>query len=349
MKDDDVLTIVGAIGAILGIAAVAIRFYARHMTNNKIGWDDWCILISTIAVIGGDVLVIVANSMYPNSAEAASHNDPSYEYTEDDIHYTKLSFGATSIYFTTVSATKLSILLMYNRIFSISNSFRRQILFLILLTVAFWISTTVSNCLNCVPLKYVWINANADPRYCINYNLYWMGCGLSECAIDMLILLVPIRTISGLKLSRSKKIAVAGVFMLGIFVIISGVVKVALSYVPGSRQPNFGQTSLWSSIHISTGIIGACLPICWPVFIRLGGSLSSKPPPNSSVRGQWYGSSRRSSRHASKMIRPEEYSAFDLHVPSAGQSDIHELLQHKENVRTSVPSIGNNTNPESVT
>uniref|UniRef100_A0A8H7K1M4 Rhodopsin domain-containing protein n=1 Tax=Bionectria ochroleuca TaxID=29856 RepID=A0A8H7K1M4_BIOOC len=137
MKDDDVLTIVGAIGAILGIIFVAIRFYARHMTNNKIGWDDWCILISTIAVIGGDVLVVVANSMYPNSAEAASHKDPSYEYTKDDIHYTKLSFGATSIYFTTVSATKLSILLMYNRIFSISNSFRRQILLLISLTATF--------------------------------------------------------------------------------------------------------------------------------------------------------------------------------------------------------------------
>ncbi|CAH0047229.1 unnamed protein product [Clonostachys solani] len=302
MKDDDVLTIVGAIGAILGIIVVAIRFYARHMTNNKLGWDDWCILISTITVIGGDVLVIVANSMYPNSAEAASHKDPSYEYTEDDIHYTKLSFA-----------------------------------------------TTISNCLNCIPLKYVWINAKADPRYCINYNIYWMGCGLTECAIDMLILLVPIRTISGLKLSRSKKIAVAGVFMLGTFVIISGIVKVALSYVPGSRQPNFGQTSLWSSIHISTGIIGACLPICWPVFIRLGGILSSKAPAVSSVRGQWYGSSRGSTRGTSKIIRSQEHPAYGLHDPSTGQSDVHELLQHKENVRTSVPSIGNNTNPESDT
>ncbi|CAI6099867.1 unnamed protein product [Clonostachys chloroleuca] len=349
MKDDDVLTIVGAIGAILGIIVVAIRFYARHMTNNKIGWDDWCILISTIAVIGGDVLVVVANSMYPNSAEVASHKDPSYEYTEDDIHYTKLSFGATSIYFTTVSATKLSILLMYNRIFSISHSFRRQILLLTLLTAAFWMATTISNCLNCIPLEYVWINAKADPRYCINYNLYWMGCGLAECAIDILILLVPVRTISSLKLSRSKKIAVAGVFMLGTFVIISGIVKVVLSYVPGSRQPNFGQTSLWSSIHISTGIIGACLPVCWPVFIRLEGFLSGKTPPASSVRGQWYGSSRGSTRFTSKTTRPQEYPAHDFHDPLTGQSDVHELLQHKENVRRSVPSISNNTNPESDT
>jgi hypothetical protein len=131
------------------------------------------------------------------------------------MEYNKLTFIATVIYFTIVSATKLSILLMYQRLFWIDTSFRRQIIVVSVVVLGFWIGTTVSNLLNCIPLEWTWRNSLDDPRYCFNYNNFWLASGIVEALIDIVIIVMPIRVVLKLHLGKGKKIAVAGVFLLG--------------------------------------------------------------------------------------------------------------------------------------
>ncbi|CAI6097383.1 unnamed protein product [Clonostachys chloroleuca] len=238
MNDDDLIVVIGAIGAVLSIIIAAIRFYGRHMMKSGVGLDDWFLLLSVVTLVIADVIVVVANVTYPESAKNALHkgkDDAQYTYGQDDIDYTRLSFFSAILYFTTVSTTKLSILLMYKRIFSIDRYFRLQIMALIVTTAGFWISMTVSNLLNCIPIEMSWIPSDDESKYCFNYNVYWLACGIVECILDLVILIMPVRVVYGLKLSQGRRIAVAGVFLLGVFVIISGIVKVARSYIPGSR------------------------------------------------------------------------------------------------------------------
>ena len=145
----------------------------------------------------------------------ASNTDPNYKYTDDDILYTKLSFIATVLYFTITSATKLSILFLYYRLFSVSGTFRYQVSIVAILVVAFWIGCTVADLLNCRPLKWTWLNSLADPRYCFNYNIFWMAGGVVEAFIDVLIIALPIKIIIGLQLTLTKKLALTVIFMLG--------------------------------------------------------------------------------------------------------------------------------------
>jgi hypothetical protein len=145
----------------------------------------------------------------------ASNTDVNYVYTPADIEYTKLSFIATTIYFTIVSSTKLSILFMYRRLFGVNASFRRQVIVVAVVVVGFWIGTTVSDLLNCIPLDWTWRNSLDDPRYCFNYNIFWLTAGIVEAVIDIVIIVLPIRVVLRLHLDRSKKIAIAGVFLLG--------------------------------------------------------------------------------------------------------------------------------------
>lgn len=308
MKHDDILTTVGAVGAVLSLLCIGLRFWARRVFGASIKWDDWFILLSGFALIATDTLVIVANTINPHGAEVASNKDPNYVYTDKDMKYTRLSFICTILYFTIVSATKLSILLMYDRLFSVSKIFRRQVVLLCFLTGAFWIGTTVSNILNCIPMRYVWINAKADPRYCINYNLYWLGCGVAESVLDLMIILMPIKVVYGLHLSRGRRIAVAAVFLLGAFVIVSGVVKVILSYIPGSRQPDFQPTALWTVVHVCTGIICACLPVCWPLIKRFGRDRRFGSSALDSFRTRWYGVSGWSMLHRSRRSQSQGHN-----------------------------------------
>ena len=113
-----------------------------------------------------------------------------------------------------VTAVKLSILCMYRRIFSIDASFRRQSLMVGIVVVAFWLANTIASVANCIPLQYSWISLS-DPRYCFNYNVFWMATGVIEVVIDTTILALPVRMVLGLQLSLKRKISIVLIFLLG--------------------------------------------------------------------------------------------------------------------------------------
>ncbi len=148
-------------------------------------------------------------------AAAASKSDPDYVFTPADILYTKITFSTSVLYFFTTCITKLSLLLLLHRIFAISRCFRIQIYTVEAAVGAFWISATVADLLNCVPLEWTWKNGNADPRYCISYNTFWLVTGIFESVIDLVILALPIGMVAQMQLNRRKKFGVVGIFLLG--------------------------------------------------------------------------------------------------------------------------------------
>lgn len=265
MDDTETTIIVGAIVAVLALVTVILRFFVRYSRRSGYSWDDWLILFSLLTVVTIDAVELYASTVNPNGDIAASSNGK-IEYTPADELYTKISFASTVLYFTLTSTTKLSILFLYNRLFSVNLSFRYRVIALIIVVLGFWIGTVVADLLNCIPLKWTWLNSLDDPRYCFNYNYFWLASGVVEALIDVAILLLPIPVITHLRLNKGKKYGIAGVFLVGIFVIVSGIVKVVLSYAPNSREPSFGQTQVWTTVHACTGIICACLPVCWPLI-----------------------------------------------------------------------------------
>ena len=239
---DDTATIVIG-GLIVGLASisVALRFYTRIFTKAGLEWDDWLILTALVLALLTAVLLVWGKShlldfhkkslslkdtanlclknigitVDPNSGWVADNTDPNYHYTSKDVFYLKLAFTTSILYFTIAGSTKLSILLMYNRLFSVNPIFHRQLITASIVVLGFWIGCTIATLTNCVPLKWSWLNGLSDPRYCFNYNIFWMAAGVSEVLIDILILTLPIRVILTLHLSMGRKAAIACLFLLG--------------------------------------------------------------------------------------------------------------------------------------
>lgn len=157
----------------------------------------------------------IASTVSSTGPAAASNFNPNYVFTEADIVYTKITFSTSVLYFLVTCVTKISLLLLLYRIFSISRSLRLRIYVAEAVVVAFWLAATMCDCLNCIPLDWTWKNGNADPRYCINYNTFWLITGIFESVIDLAILILPFSAVYKLQLDRSKKYGVAGVFLLG--------------------------------------------------------------------------------------------------------------------------------------
>lgn len=130
--------------------------------------------------------------------------------------YLKLAFATSILYFSIAGATKVGILLMYNRIFNVSNAFRYQLYLASSLVIGWWIGCTVAAFTNCIPLEWSWINSFADPRYCFDYNLFWMASGACEVALDVLILGMPVSVVLRMQqMSWTRRMQVLGIFALG--------------------------------------------------------------------------------------------------------------------------------------
>ncbi|KAI0396125.1 hypothetical protein F5Y17DRAFT_473187 [Xylariaceae sp. FL0594] len=312
----DASTIIGALVAVLAVITVALRFYSRHLTKTGCRWDDWTILVALAAVIITDALVLASTEADPTGPAAASNIDPSHVFTAADVYFTKLNYAATVLYFLIAATTKLSILLLYRRLFWVDDTLRHQVACLVAAVVLFWIGTTVADLLSCIPLDWTWRNSHQDPRYCFDYNIFWLATGAVEAVIDILIILVPIRIVLSLGLDRGKKLAVIAVFTFGAFVIVSGIVKVVLSYSHNNRNPNFGNTEVWTTVHCGTGIICACLPVCWPVFVLLfRRGASTMRTAKYSMRG-WSVHRTASERNSAQIAPPHLIPAVSAEHPS---------------------------------
>ena len=128
--------------------------------------------------------------------------------------YLKISFACSILYFSVVTPIKVSILLMYRRLFAVDPSFRLQSLLLGAVVSAFWLAATIATLFNCRPLKYNWIGL-AKEEYCFNYNVFWMVTGAVEVVIDTIILALPVRMVLALRLSRKSKASVIFIFLFG--------------------------------------------------------------------------------------------------------------------------------------
>ena len=157
----------------------------------------------------------LGDAIDPNGLAASENTNPDYIYTDADVLFMQLSFVSSIIYFQLASATKLAILLMYNRIFSVNLSFKYSMYGVGLLVIAWWIGCTVATLTNCIPLSYAWTSSLANPVNCFNYNVFWMAAGVCEILIDLIILALPVRVVLTLQLTGRKRTTVICIFLLG--------------------------------------------------------------------------------------------------------------------------------------
>ncbi|KAI9641747.1 hypothetical protein NHQ30_009603 [Ciborinia camelliae] len=279
-------TTAAVIVTILAAIAVALRFLTRKLTKAGIAADDWWILLGLLLFIVVGSLLLYGVKSDPNGGETIDRDSPTFDYAPHVV-YLKVSWTVAILYFSVVTAIKISILLMYRRIFS--TSLVRSFWTLMSLVVSWWLVGTIATCISCVPASRFWVGPPAG-GWCFNFNIYWMVMGLIEIVVDIGILVLPIGVVVGLQMPNSQKVLVGGIFLLGSFVVVTGVVRVVLGYAPGSQNVDFPRAELWSAVHVGMAIVCACLPNFRPLLNRItasarrlyGSAITSDRDPNTS-------------------------------------------------------------------
>jgi hypothetical protein len=147
--------------------------------------------------------------------------------TIDAQHLAKLVIINNNLWAVAVNVTKASIVAQYLRIFSSRiTRFCCYALLVLLVPAVCW--SVFGGTFLCTPVAKLW-----KPQLtgkCMDPRSYWLSAAGINIGIDFAVLILPLPAITQLRLPRKQKICMVLMFLLGFFVCIVSIVRLATVY-----------------------------------------------------------------------------------------------------------------------
>ncbi|MCJ1228992.1 hypothetical protein MMC12_005656 [Toensbergia leucococca] len=175
-------------------------------------------------------------------------------------------FVETVLYVFAHFSIKLSILLLYRRIFTtVDRSFNIALYCTICYVVAWSVGSLVAIMLTCVPLAKVW---DRTLKGSCNFNAYQVAVpNFLSAAADIVILLLPSIILWKMQMSIGRKIGLTSLFLVGTLTCAASFARAGLSYYQTADITWSGtELYIWTAIEITIGLICACFPVIAPAF-----------------------------------------------------------------------------------
>ncbi|KAL9628828.1 MAG: hypothetical protein Q9204_005637 [Flavoplaca sp. TL-2023a] len=116
------------------------------------------------------------------------------------------------LYALSITATKLSILYLYRRIFAV-RTFKQISFAVAAICVSWWAAFTVTALFPCYPVKKMW--QHQIKGHCYNFKTFFLASGVVDVLLDAIILSLPIKMISRLQMPYKRKVMLCFVFLIG--------------------------------------------------------------------------------------------------------------------------------------
>ncbi|KAL9017883.1 MAG: hypothetical protein Q9185_004791 [Variospora sp. 1 TL-2023] len=188
----------------------------------------------------------------------------------------------------TFGLTKLAVLLFYQRIFQ-GKWFQSAVWLMIGIDFVWTVTFFFCNLLQCYPISINWESLVGNVKdKCIDVNRVIVAQCWTDVASNVVILALPMPSIWAMQMSVRRKLAVCGIFLLGLMTVAAGIAKLVVFYnilyiadndtaltldspaldlsyntdLAGLQTP----IVYWPMIESGVGIVGACLPLLRPLF-----------------------------------------------------------------------------------
>ncbi|KAK6858405.1 hypothetical protein PG995_006104 [Apiospora arundinis] len=262
-REIDVIALTAVFTLLASILVVA-RFIARKWTPGvKLWWDDWAILASMFASVAFLVLGVVDRTV----GGAGYHIDT---YSREQLStFFQLSLAVTVVYNVSLVFSKLSVLYLYQRIFSIERNLFIWIQVMKGFLVAYLLAAAGGLIFTTNPVyaqwKY-WI-----PHTTIDKLPFYITIGTANLLSDVVILAIPQSRVWKLQQSLKKRLSLSLVFLLGGFVCIASIVRLTalVTIEPSDLTYSFHNSTIWTLVEMNMSIICACLPTMPSAIVAL--------------------------------------------------------------------------------
>ncbi|RDA88966.1 hypothetical protein CP532_0705 [Ophiocordyceps camponoti-leonardi (nom. inval.)] len=283
----------GVLLSLLALLAVSLRLWTRYKCGQGFRADDWLIVPAALLTVGQGINLVVgvANKSLATTVVRPTGYDanPLAIHTPQTEAMGKVSavslpgnttsnrFWVCQAEFYYISTlplilglVKLSFLLFYVRIFVVHRTGAIGIMLYTLIvivslwTVAFFFAVIFECRLN---FWAAWGSTVDVIDNCFNTLSYIYGLCLSDFITDVVVILIPIPLVWRLKISRRRKIAIAGIFLLGAVSIAASLTRLIMmiQIVYGGFDPSDDSIMVvtkymyWGMVECGTGVTAACL------------------------------------------------------------------------------------------
>ncbi|ORY64945.1 uncharacterized protein BCR38DRAFT_473941 [Pseudomassariella vexata] len=255
----------------LALLVVALRVYSR-LNTKTFGWDDACIVIAmalSIALAVGSIicmkLLYVGIHVWDIPLDADFETGMLWSYIT----------GA--VYNPILAIVKQSVLIFILRFGGIKRVVRIVVWVTAIFNAALMIAVFFAVLFQCNPIEGYW-KPYLGAR-CINSTVFAVSTAIFTILTDLVAIALPFYIVLGLNLSRKKKIGLMAVFMLGIIVTVTGIVRLYFLYKSlwANTDPDFSFSLgfVVASIECNLAIITASAPALWPLVRHWAPEFSS--------------------------------------------------------------------------
>ncbi|PCD45516.1 hypothetical protein AU210_000950 [Fusarium oxysporum f. sp. radicis-cucumerinum] len=285
---------------------ILFRIWSRVARRSSLGWDDTTIIISFSSALTVQTVMVVSCSYgFGRHIETLT--------TDDKLMALKLFYVAHIFYKLTVNLAKISILLLYLRIF-VQKWFRRCCYTLIGTIACYMSIASALSIWQCHPLRGAW-DKSIQPT-CISLNMNWhVNAGFS-IGTDALDIDVTNAAYMDKSTTRRAQTCTHDGSYHGWRVIVTSIMRMTnLDLATKTLDTTFDISStMWTIIEQNLAIICTCLPMCRiPIAIILSSCFSSSKKSSHSV-SQRIDGSRGQTGAGNPYVRPRSVQGLTRSV-----------------------------------
>ncbi|KAJ6036380.1 hypothetical protein N7540_000659 [Penicillium herquei] len=294
------MTALGFVFVVLATTVVGLRIWARRLCGAILAADDYAIFLGWGFTISVCIIHLIATFRGELGQHQATY--PNGEPILDDprfIIYEKCKFALHMLSVLGLGTTKISIILLYRRIFR-TPVFQRICLVYLGVVVAWTIAFFFACLFQCTP-----VTPFVEGFYgnkCTNVLVLYNAVGGSDVALDVFIIILPIQPVLRLKMDLRRRLAVLGMFLLGLLAVACSIARlvsfiqcdtVLIAHYNDETYYTSG-VFVWTVIELVMAVVSACLPTLRPLFMMGKKEPSAQYPSDYSDRRKmkygWMGS-----------------------------------------------------------
>lgn len=178
----------------------------------------------------------------------------------------QMGIAAQVLWSSTVTCVKISILLLYCRIFTLTW-FIWSARLIGLICIGYTMGTILAAFLVCSPLPFYW-DATIKGGHCGNEFLSYIITGSINIATDIMVLLLPIPCLAQLELGLCKRLILIATFACGIFTCVVGALRLRAIVLVDFDDYTYSiaDAMTYSALEPALAIVLACVPTLRPLL-----------------------------------------------------------------------------------
>ncbi|BCS04486.1 putative integral membrane protein Pth11-like [Aspergillus luchuensis] len=245
---------------IMSTVAVALRLLARKITGSRLYLDDYLMIIALLFKYGCSIGVTI---LLWNGLGCHINMIPQKNLTV----YFKIGWSNSFVYTLCVMFIKLSILAVYKRLFA-ARSMKIAANVVAVIVVLWAVSISIGGVLNCVPVQKFW--DRPVPGHCVNTVGYYYGQQIPNILTDVVLLIMPLKSVWELPISKTQRLLLSGVFLVGILTLIFDILRLVAMIQLTQAGPDITYNQVpvvvWTCMEAAVGITAACMSHIRPLF-----------------------------------------------------------------------------------